>query len=268
MLSCSQCRCPIPSSRPGFQLDCSHCFCQICLQVYQWGTHFLCPYDHRIVQAHFLRPHVPRPVSAKFRYHKLPKWFYRQRDSEVSVVLRPPTNRRYKKVEALFHYSSPTKTVVKIERIQNKHQYQLFANKHEAFSMVESRSLKLMHLFHGTSQTPPSTVYSSLTGLDSRLGSGEWGQGTYYARNSSLSIKYFPHALPDGCQQIFCMLVLVGDACDMRNPSAETRSLVRPPTKQGTNSLYHSVKGYEEGSDVYMTYEPNMSYPYFLITYR
>jgi hypothetical protein len=63
------------------------------------------------------------------------------------------------------------------------------------------------------------------------------------------------------------MLVIVGDTADMPHTQA-TEALVRPPLKQGTNSLFHSVKGSEGGSDIYITYEPNMSYPDYLITFR
>ena len=156
---------------------------------------------------------------------------------------------------------------MKIERIQNKHLYKLFADKHETLSQAERRSLKLMHLFHGTRKYPPSAVYDSLTGLDPRIGHGVWGQGTYYARNSYYSVDRYGHGLPDGTQQIFCMLVLVGDSANMP-PTQQTKTLVRPPLKQGTTSLFHSVNGQEGGSDIYVTYEANMSYPYYLITFR
>ena len=143
----------------------------------------------------------------------------------------------------------------------------LFANKHEMLSQIEGRSLKMMHLFHGTRKYPPNAVYDSTTCLDPRFGHGAWGQGTYYARNSFYSVDRYGHKLPDGTQQIFCMLVIVGDTADMPHTQA-TEALVRPPLKQGTNSLFHSVKGSEGGSDIYVTYEPNMSYPDYLITFR
>ena len=210
----------------------------------------------------------PHPHSPHFQYHQMPKWYNKQSAGHTALVHLQPTHKRYREVETLFNHTSASKaTIVKIERIQNKHLYKLFADKHETLSQAERRSLKLMHLFHGTRKYPPSAVYDSLTGLDPRIGHGVWGQGTYYASNSYYSVDRYGHGLPDGTQQIFCMLVLVGDSANMP-PTQQTKTLVRPPLKQGTTSLFHSVNGQEGGSDIYVTYEANMSYPYYLITFR
>ena len=211
--------------------------------------------------------HHSAPHASPFQYHKLPKWYHRQAPGPATLVNLAPGDKHYKKIEVLFNYTSSQATLVKIERIQSKHLYMLFANKHEMLSQIEGRSLKMMHLFHGTRKYPPNAVYDSTTCLDPRFGHGAWGQGTYYARNSFYSVDRYGHKLPDGTQQIFCMLVIVGDTADMPHTQA-TEALVRPPLKQGTNSLFHSVKGSEGGSDIYVTYEPNMSYPDYLITFR
>jgi len=205
--------------------------------------------------------------SSHFQYHRMPKWYSKQPAGPAVLVNLPTSDKHYKEVERLFNYTSAAQTIVKIERIQNKNLYMLFANKHESLSQVERRPLKLKHLFHGTRKFSPLNVYDSLTCLDPRFGHGVWGQGTYYARNSSYSVERYGHRLPDGTQQIFCMLVLVGDTVEMP-ASATTTSLVRPPMKQGTNELFHSVKGEEGDSHIYITYEPNMSYPHYLITFR
>jgi len=198
----------------------------------------------------------------------MPKWYSQQAAGPATLVDLPATDKHYKEIETLFNHTSASKaTIVKIERIQNKHLYMLFAHKHETLSEVEGRTLQLMHLFHGNRKYPPPEVYDSLIGLDPRLGDGAWGRGVYCASNSAYSVERYGHKLPDGTQQIVCMLVLVGDIADMPASQA-TEKLVRPPLKPGTNSLFHCVKGEEGDSDIYVTYDSNMCYPQYLITFR
>ena len=158
--------------------------------------------------------------------------------------------------------TSPQLTIRDIARVKNWRQYQLFAAKHESYSSVEGRMLEVRMLFHGTSAEAPKTIIESDTGLDPRLGGGMWGKGSYFAKNSSYSVSY-AHRLSNGLYQLFCCIVLVGDYVELPSNNA----LTRPPTKPGSASLYNSVKGFTGGSEVFITYEPNMSYPSFLITY-
>jgi hypothetical protein len=152
--------------------------------------------------------------------------------------------------------------IVEIKRIYNYRLYTNYAYKHEAFSRAEGKAVKIRHLFHGTKTTDPKVIYDTDTGLDSRVGQGMWGQGTYYAVNSSYSVNY-SFTRPDGNHDMFCCSVIIGDAIDL--PSTPT--LNRPPPKPNSSGLYHSVKGNTGGSDVYITYEPAMSYPSYLITF-
>ena len=47
------------------------------------------------------------------------------------------------------------------------------------------------------------------------------------------------------------------------------KSLKEPPEiEKGKNIRYDSVKGYTNGSDVFMIYSNNKAYPMYLITYR
>ena len=214
------------------------------------------------------QPTPPVQPPSPFQYHRLPRWFDSQPMGQTSLVTLAPTDKSYKEVEKNFNYTSSSKaTIVKIERIQNKDLYLLFAHKHEDLSQIEGRSLTLMQLWHGTRKFHPDTVYDSAVGLDPRIGHGAWGQGTYYARSSSYSVNKYGHKLSDGTKQIMCMLVIVGDTVDFPASDA-AKVLIRPPFKQGTNKLFHSVKGQEGGSDIYVTYEPNMSYPAYLVTFR
>lgn len=150
-----------------------------------------------------------------------------------------------------------------IERVQNRRLYTNFAYKYEAFCKVENRGIEIKELFHGTSTTDPAVIFQSDTGLDSRLGKGLWGNGTYYAENSYYSHDYCYHTPQRKCQMFLCS-VIVGDYKEM----PQDQTMVRPPQKPNSTACYHSVKGKTETSDIWITYEAAMSYPTWLITYE
>lgn len=67
---------------------------------------------------------------------------------------------------------------------------------------------------------------------------------------------------------MFLAKVTIGDFIEM---SSDT-TLTKPPQKSLTNSefkseSYDSVKGHTQGSDVYMIYMNQQTYPFYLITY-
>ena len=207
-------------------------------------------------------PHpAPRAPPSPFQYHRPARWYDPARPSPTSTKPLPTTDKHYKEISAFFAKTS-SQTIESIERIFSYRLYTNYAYRHEAFSRAEGKAVKIKHLFHGTRSTDPKVIYDSDTGLDSRVGHGMWGNGSYYAVNSSYSVAY-SFTRPDGKHQMFCCSVIIGDAVDL--PSTPT--LTRPPQKPNSSSLYHSVKGNTQGSDIYITYEPAMSYPSYLITF-
>ena len=201
------------------------------------------------------------PQQAAFRFHQPPAWYTQNRE-ELKLVDLPPTDPEYTAISTQFHQTTPNR-ITRIRVVQNKRLYTNFAFKHEAYSQIEGRSLEIKRLFHGTRANDPSIIYQSDTGLDSRLGTGMWGNGTYYALNSSYSTGY-AHAAADGTKEMFLCEVLVGDYVKL--PSDNT--LRKPPPKPKSTQCYHSVQGHTGGSDIWITYEPAMSYPHFLINYN
>lgn len=209
------------------------------------------------------RPPAPKPSGQPrfFQYHRPARWYDPTKPCPTSIQSIPATDKHFKEISALFGRTSGNQ-IVKIERIYNYKLYTNYAFKHEAFSRTEGRAVAIKHLFHGTRGTDPRVIYDTDTGLDSRVGGGMWGQGTYYAVNSSYSVNY-ASVRADGKMQMFCCSVIVGDTISL--PS--TPNLIRPPQKPNSTGLYHSVQGNTQGSDVFITYEPAMSYPSYLITF-
>lgn len=89
-----------------------------------------------------------------------------------------------------------------------------------------------------------------------------WGAACYFAVKASYSHNY-THVDNNTCQ-LFLAEVLIGDCATRPSGRYET-----PPMKEdGTNNEYDSIKGFTNGSDVYMVYSNNKSYPRYLISYK
>ena len=126
------------------------------------------------------------------------------------------------------------------------------------------------HLFHGTRKTEPEKVFRSEKGVDFRFSrEGLWGTGSYFAANASYSDAY-AYSTPGGIneKQMFICQVLTGDCYDAG--TRNDQSLRQPPLKstQGhEEKRYDSVKGFTNGSYVYVVYDHEKVYPAYLVTY-
>ena len=172
-----------------------------------------------------------------------------------------------------FLKTLPTTKVTRVERIQNKWLWERYCFAKNRMSMANKGCINEEHLFHGTRGTPPEKVIKSEKGIDFRYsGKGLWGEGSYFAVNASYSDNY-SHSLPgaQGKQMLICK-VLTGECCDYGRKNDP--SLRQPPMKSssGTGAFeeerYDSVKGYTNGSHVYVVYDHEKVYPAYIITYH
>lgn len=70
----------------------------------------------------------------------------------------------------------------------------------------------MQHLFHGSRSTDPELIYSGEDGLDIRFSNaGAYGQGVYFANNSSYSHTYAYYKKSNEKQMFLC-LVLTGES--------------------------------------------------------
>ena len=174
----------------------------------------------------------------------------------------------WSKVSQLFHATLSSAKIVKIERVQSKWLWEKYSQHSERMNRKNDGDINEKMLFHGTSDTPPSSIYQDEEGFDMRYSNaGLWGIGIYFAVNASYSDKY-AHSLPNGMKQMFLAKVLTGNSKEL--PSR--RDLRLPPVKEkslkGVVIRYDTVKGHIKGSDVYITYLNDKAYPYYLITYK
>ena len=158
----------------------------------------------------------------------------------------------------------PAAKIEKIQRIQNRKLWRVFKNEVEDVEMKNQGQANLKNLFHGTSRTPPETIFMSEEGFNLNFSNeGMWGKANYFAYNSSYSNAY-ASVLPTGQRQMFMANVIIGNTIVMQ----PDKTLKTPPMIPRTNQIpYDSVKGNTGGSDVIMVYSNKKAYPEYLITY-
>lgn len=170
----------------------------------------------------------------------------------------------------LMRYTMPQVNLVKVERIQNKPLWNKYALE---MDQMERRNgafgINELLLFHGTRRTHPKEIAESPKGIDFRYSDRDrkllWGQGSYFAVNASYSDNYSHRVVGD--KLMLLVRVLTG-----RSYSYGTRTDPKltkpPPLSQGSHVLHDTVKGFTNGSEVYVVYDHDKAYPAYLITYR
>lgn len=163
--------------------------------------------------------------------------------------------------------------IINIQQIHNTWLWDAYAQSKLRLSTKNKGAINERLLFHGSSQTRPEQIYKSEKGFDFRFANrGLWGEGAYFAVNAQYSNKY-AYVLSDGKRQFFLALVLTGESLTC----AENSDLRKPPLKDNNltgnknmfaDERYDSVRGKTGGSDVYVVYEHDKSYPAYLITYK
>ena len=178
----------------------------------------------------------------------------------------------WRDVEDKMLESVATVSIVKIERIQNPWLWEKYAFCKERMAKKNHGVVNERKLFHGTRQTQPEKVYASEHGFDFRYGSnGLWGNGAYFAVQAKYSAQNFAYRNSSGFFQIILALVLTGESVLVAPDSALSKPPVKP--KPGGNvalveELYDSVKGHTAGTDMYIVYDHDKTYPAYLITFQ
>lgn len=194
--------------------------------------------------------------------------------SSFQLVLLNPNEEDYKIVFESFKKTLPNNTINTIKRIQNSELYKSYQE-----SMNKSKRLKEIngqklignenyerHLWHGTKTTDPMELVDRTTsGLSTQYANDAcmWGRGIYFAENASYSFNY--SFSKNGFKYMLFCKVFVGEFIFLNANS----NLKEPPYKdQKKKILYDSVQGNTNGSDVYILYENNRNYPYFLVEFK
>ncbi|XP_074859821.1 protein mono-ADP-ribosyltransferase TIPARP [Carettochelys insculpta] len=179
-------------------------------------------------------------------------------------------DKSYRTIYNLFHKTVPeTKyRILKIQRVQNQFLWEKYKRKKEYMSKKMTGLDKVMnerHLFHGTSQDVVDGICKH--NFDPRVCGKHatmFGQGSYFARKASYSHNFSKRS-PKGVHYMFLAKVLTGRYTvgnhTMRRP---------PPVNPGsiTSDLYDScVDNYFE-PQIFVIFNDDQSYPYFVIQYE
>ena len=160
--------------------------------------------------------------------------------------------------------------IVSIEKIQNRDLWRKYSDRAQQIRS-ELQACREKLLFHGTRNTDPKEIYKGDTSFDIKFNrQGLWGRGNHFAVNASYSDSHAHRAYGTGMKKLLVALVLTGLSC-YHEPD---RSLTMPPycseqdNPSGVRRHYHSVNGVTGGRTVYITYDNNLAYPAYVITYQ
>ncbi|XP_029437512.1 protein mono-ADP-ribosyltransferase TIPARP-like [Rhinatrema bivittatum] len=181
-----------------------------------------------------------------------------------------PQERAYHLIYSLFHKTMPESKyiIVGISRVQNLFLWDKYRRKREHMCRrmsEEERALNERHLFHGTVSCAVDAICKH--NFDPRL-SGKhaalYGQGSYFARKASYSHRYASSSA-SGHHYVFLSKVLVGKS------ARGLGSLRRPPALlpgSATSDLYDSCVDSLEEPQIYVIFDSDQCYPYFIIKYK
>ncbi|XP_050969990.1 protein mono-ADP-ribosyltransferase PARP15-like [Labeo rohita] len=191
-------------------------------------------------------------------------WDNMSESDTLKVIDLDPSSTEYQTVKAEFK-RTVTKTVLKIERIQNINLRRLYEvrkkeleNKNGPMGAAEKK------LYHGTSEASCSAIMKtnfnrSLAGQNATY----FGHGTYFAVNASYSANP-TYAVPaeDGTQVMFVARVLTGyhtqGQADMKTP----------PVRVAPDHLYDSVVNNMHNPSMFVVFHDCQAYPDYLITFK
>ena len=187
-------------------------------------------------------------------------------NEELELKQLGSDTQEWSKVSQQFQTTLPSAMIVKIERVQNKWLWEKYFQHAERMKKKNGGTINEKMLFHGTRNTPPSSIYNNEEGFDMRFSNaGMWGTGNYFAVNARYSNSY-SHHLPDGTKQMFLAKVLTGDSIQLQ-PDNRLRM---PPEKSSSKGVvrYDTVTGQTGGSQVFIAYSNDKAYPFYLISYK
>ncbi|XP_029027223.1 protein mono-ADP-ribosyltransferase TIPARP [Betta splendens] len=179
-------------------------------------------------------------------------------------------DRSYRTVYSLFHKTvSETKfRIMKILRVQNPFLWEKYKRKKEYMSRRLSeldRVLSERHLFHGTSADVVDGICKH--NFDPRVCGKHatmFGQGSYFARKAVYSHNFSKRS-PKGVHCMFLAKVLTG-RYTVGNPSMRRPPPINP--RDPSSDLYDSCVDNWVDPQIYVIFNDDQSYPYFIIYYE
>jgi len=190
------------------------------------------------------------------------EWQPQNKTTELFSVRRGTPE--WQHVERKFAATMGSGRIIELTRIQNKCIWEKYVHEKKRLDQKNNRAINEKELFHGTSSNSPQNIYKDEDGFDVGFSrKGMWGVANYFAVKASYSDRYAFQSR-DG-KQMFLVKVLAGESYNCQPDS----SLHMPPNKHpATQTKYDTATENTNGSQVFMTYDNNIAYPTYLITYE
>ncbi|KAG8445262.1 hypothetical protein GDO86_010152 [Hymenochirus boettgeri] len=215
-------------------------------------------------------PQIISPNAFTFPNFYPETWITMDLPQEFIQVPMSWEDKSYRTVYTLFHKTVPeTKfRILKILRVQNLFLWEKYKRKKEFMTRKMNGLDRIMnerHLFHGTSQDVVDGICKH--NFDPRVCGKHatmFGQGSYFARKASYSHNFSKRS-QKGVHYMFLAKVLTGRYVvgnhTMRRP---------PPLNPGsiTSDLYDSCVDNFFDPQIFVIFNDDQSYPYFIIQYE
>ncbi|CAI5669260.1 unnamed protein product [Oreochromis niloticus] len=185
----------------------------------------------------------------------------------MKVVSLEPSSAEYQSVKEAFK-RTVTKTVMKIERLQNVHLRRAYEaqKKHISDKNVQEGGAGEKPLYHGTTR---ENCHSIMTTGFNRSFAGQnataYGHGTYFAVNASYSAQStYSKPAADGSRLMFVARVLTGIFTQGKG------SMKVLPLRNGQqpHSRFDSAVDKMDNPSMYIVFHDNQAYPDYLITFK
>ncbi|KAL0963918.1 hypothetical protein UPYG_G00315340 [Umbra pygmaea] len=194
---------------------------------------------------------------------------------ELDLVTLAPTSGEYQSIEKEFVATSknpstntqPTITIVQIQRIQSKEQWQRYALKKQALDKKYPKNKNELNLYHGTNKDICLKINTcgfnrSFCGRNATF----YGDGTYFAKETWYSCQdAYSNPDPNGLKYMYRARVLVGKPCLGMKGLKEPSPLNPNDLGQG---LYDCAVNDLKNPLIYVVFCDAGAYPDYLITFK
>ncbi|KAM4675881.1 protein mono-ADP-ribosyltransferase TIPARP-like [Discoglossus pictus] len=210
-----------------------------------------------------------QPVRGTELGHLYPEnWLINNISLDYEKIILRLEDKEFPHVYRYFHETMPESqyAIQEISRIQNYFQWEKYTRKrnHMTKAIPTGKKLVERYLFHGTDFS--SVVAICRQNFDPRVPTKNgtiYGQGCYFAKYANYSHPFSTRTIGDE-HYMFLAKVLVG------RPAKGSFSLRRPPLIDPDNpasALYDSCVSQLRNPDIFIIFDNDQLYPYYLITY-
>ncbi len=196
-----------------------------------------------------------------------------QKECTVNCINLTKESLEWQVIEQLFHRSM-NHTIEGIASIKNSWLLERYDYTKRRMEYKNSGIVSEKLLFHGTGQVNPNYIYLGEVGFDQRFCKrGRWGNASYFATSANYSDSY-AHLSSSGSKQLLIAKVLTGYSWFCEQPNNELRM---PPVRCTNYKLgnivipelrYDTVNAISKNVQIFMTYDSNITYPAYLLTYH